>query len=314
MVNLELFTTKSRRAWLERDLEVASEGEGRLIASILALPDPQDTARLAEEVAATDCVDMLELNVSCPMPASTVGMHIGKDPEKTSEQVAAVKSATSLPLSVKLTPMAADISSVAIACEEAGAEALTVSNSVRAFAGVDIYRGKPVLGAFGGYTGPAIKPIVQRLVIEVAQACDLPISAVGGITCWEDVVEYVMLGATTVQTATAVMWRGRRTLSDLVRGLEAFMVNEGYRSLDEIRGMALPHIATVEQLAKEPAQFPAVDGQLCTLCGVCVRSCFYDALELTDECLVVDEERCDGCGLCVLLCPTDAIVLRGYHE
>jgi len=309
MVNLELFTTKTVEDWINYDLAVAKDSGAVVIASILALPSPAETGELAAWVEATGQVDLLELNVSCPMPACSVGMHIGKDPTKTYAQVRAVKAATKLPLSVKMTPNIADIGAVAVACREAGADGLTVANSVRSFAGVDIYTGLPRLRAFGGYSGPAIRPITQRLVIEVKQACDLPVCAVGGITKWQDVVEYIMIGAQAVQVATGVMWRGWGIIGKLLDGLCRFMGEQGYSSLDDFRGLALPYVTTVEQLAQEPKLVAEVDHERCTACGLCVGSCFYDALAL-DETLQVDTDRCDGCGLCVLLCPQRALSLE----
>lgn len=309
MINLELFTTKAKEDWLERDLGLAKSSGGTIIASIVALPDPAVTADLAREVEDTGFADLLEINVSCPMPASTVGMHIGKDPERTGEQVAAVRKVCSLPLLVKLTPNVGDIGSVARACEEEGADGLSVSNSVRAFAGVDIETARPILCALGGYTGPAIKPIVQRLLIEVQQECSLPVSAVGGVRRWEDVVEYIMLGATCVQLASAVMWEGWSVFGRLIKGLEGFMESHGYETLDQFRGIALQHITTVEELAKRERKVAFVDPDLCSACGRCIQSCFYDALHI-DDVPLVDVERCDGCGLCVLVCPTHAVQLK----
>jgi len=309
MINLELFTTKGLDEWLQQDLAIAKQVGGRVIASVLALPDPGDTATLAARVEATRLVDFLELNVSCPMPASTVGMHIGKDATKTYKQVKAVRASVSLPLLVKMTPNISDIGPVAEACEEGGADGLTVSNSVSSFAGVDIYTGKPILAAFGGYTGPAIKPIVQRLVIETARTCRLPISAVGGVTNWQDVIEYIMLGATTVQLASAVMWNGWRIFDKLLRGIERFMEDQGYQSIEDFRGIALPQVTTVEQLARQPRKVVVLDRDLCTKCARCAKICFYDALHLGED-LQVDSDHCDGCGLCVEICPAGALSLE----
>ena len=309
MINLELFTTKSVEDWLGRDLAVAKQDGGRVIASVLALPNPVDTAELAARVEATGLPDFLELNVSCPMPASTVGMHIGKDAELTYRQAKAVRGRVTLPFLVKMTPNIADVGPVAQACEEAGADGLTVSNSVRSFAGVDIDTGRPILAAFGGYTGPAIKPIIQRLVIEARQACRLPISAVGGVTKWQDVVEYIMLGATTVQVASSVMWRGWRVFDRLLTGIEQFMEVKGYQSIEDFLGIALPHVTTVEKLARQPRKVAKVDQEACTLCGQCVKVCFYDALNLA-TCLQVDAGCCDGCGLCVEICPERALTME----
>lgn len=126
-------------------------------------------------------------------------------------------------------------------------------------------------------------------------------------------VEYLMLGATTVQLATAVMWQGWGVLGKLVRGLEDFMERHSYETLDDFRGITLQHITTVEELAKRPRKVAVLNTDDCTSCGRCVQSCFYDALSL-EEVLCINPERCDGCGLCVLVCPTQALRLESEHE
>lgn len=313
MINLELFTTKTKDEWIERDLRELREGAGpaRIVASILAMPDPEDTARLAQEVTETGCADMLELNVSCPMPTATVGMHIGKDPRLTATQVEAVKSASPLPLAVKLTPNVSDLITVSLAAVEAGAEGLAISNSVRAFAGVDVETGRPYLPAFGGYTGPAIKPIIQRLIIEVLRSgIKVPIAAVGGVSTWRDIVEYIMIGATVVQVASVVMWSGWQVVPRLLEGLRKFMADHGYRSLDDFRGVALPHVQTIEEYSRRPRKRIVLDEDRCTRCGLCLRVCFYDALLEEAPNVKTDPEACDGCGLCVEICPVGALRLE----
>lgn len=313
MVNLELFTTKSKEEWINGGLARARQGGAKVIASILAMPDPDETGSLAREVEVTGAVDMLELNVSCPMPAATVGMHIGKNPSLTGGQVKAVKAASNLPLSVKLTPNVSDLIDIAGAAVAAGADALTISNSIRSFAGVDVETGLPYLPAFGGYTGPAIKPVLQRLIIEVLKAgIKVPISAVGGVASWQEAVEYLMIGATTVQVATAVMWEGYERLGEICRGIEEFMVRKGYRNIEDFRGITLPYVTTVEQYAKLPPKFAEVDASLCNGCGICERVCSYDAIVCPEKRGVAlsFHEKCDGCGLCAEWCPKKAIILK----
>ncbi|MBC7325626.1 MAG: tRNA-dihydrouridine synthase, partial [Moorella sp. (in: Bacteria)] len=274
MINLELFTTKTREEWITRDLAVARQGGAKIFASILAMPEPDQTAELAHQVEATGLADLLELNVSCPMPAATVGMHIGKNPELTYRQVKAAKGAIKSPLSVKLTPNVADMVEIAQAAVAAGADAITISNSIRSFAGVDVETGRPYLRGYGGYTGPAIKPVIMRHFSEVARAVRVPLSAVGGVTSWREVVEYIMLGATTVQVATTTMWDGLGKASKILRGLEEFMDRKGYSSIEDFRGVALPHIKTVEELAQEPPRFATIDAGLCNNYAICSRVCF----------------------------------------
>lgn len=309
-VNLELFTTMTRDEWITRELAIAKQGGATMHISILAMPEPEDTAKLVEEIQSTGMADILELNVSCPMPASTVGMHIGKSAERTFAQVKAGKAAAKIPFTVKLTPNVTDMVEIAAAAKEAGADGVTISNSIRSFAGVDIDTGKPYLRAYGGYTGPAIKPIIMRHLSEVARNVDIPISAVGGVNSYREVIEYIMLGATTVQLCTAVMWNGYERITKIVNDLNQWMDEKRYESFDQIRGIALGDITTVEELAKLPAKHAVIDKNTCTNCGMCQRICMYRAIGERDGARWADSAKCDGCGVCQQMCPAKAIVLE----
>ena len=309
-VNLELFTTMTRNEWITRELEIAKRGGATMHISILAMPDPDETAKLVEEIQSTGMADLLELNVSCPMPASTVGMHIGKNPSLLKAQIEAGKSAAKIPFTVKLTPNDCDLVEVATVAKEAGADGLTISNSIRSFAGVDIETGHPYLCGYGGYTGPAIRPVIMRKMSEVARNVDIPISAVGGVGSYRDVIEYIMLGASTVQICTAVMWNGYEQITKIVNDLNKWMDEKGYKSFDEIRGIALKHITTVEELAKLPAKHACVDTDKCTNCGKCQKICMYRAISEKDGARWADPALCDGCGVCQQLCPVNAITLK----
>lgn len=309
-INLELFTTMKRSEWVNRELKIAREGGAVVQCSILAMPEPEETAKLVEEIQATGMADILELNVSCPMPASTVGMHIGKSAERTFKQVKAGKSAAKIPFTVKMTPNVTDMVEIATAAKEAGADGLTISNSIRSFAGVDIDTGKPLLRAYGGYTGPAIKPIIMRHLTEVARNVDIPISAVGGVNSYKEVIEYIMCGATTVQLCTAIMWNGYDVITKIVSDLDRWMDEKGYKSFDEIRGICLDEITTVEELAKMPALHANIDRNKCTNCGLCERVCMYRAISEDDGARAVNTSMCDGCGACQQHCPFGAATLR----
>jgi len=315
MVNIELYTTLTLQDWLERELEKAYEGGNVIIASIVAHPEPEDTGRNARIIQDTGKVSMFEINVSCPMPAGPdrVGFQMGNDPEMCYRQVAALKKAVSLPVGIKLTPTTHNMVPMAQAAEQAGADFLTIGNSVRSFAGVDIATGLPRLPAYGGYSGPAIRPITQRHVSEVAKAVKTPISACGGISTWEDIVEYVMLGATTVQVCTSVMWHGYGYFQTLMRGLSDYLKREGLDSLETIRGKTLPYIVTIDELAKRPAKVAQVDPAKCLNltkggCELCGEVCFYGAIDFSPRLKLISSE-CDGCGLCAEICPVGALTL-----
>jgi len=316
MVNIELYTTMTLQDWLDHELDTACRDGCAIIASMVAHPNPEDTARNAAIIEATGKVVMFEINVSCPMPAGEdkVGFQMGNDPDTCRRQVEAVKKAVSLPVGIKLTPTTHNMVPIAQAAEQGGADFLTIANSVRSFAGVDIATGRPRLCAYGGYTGPAIKPITQRHVSEVAKAVGIPISAVGGISSWEDVVEYMMIGATTVQICTSVMWHGYDFFQKVSDGLLGYLEREGLGSLEEIRGKALPYIVAIEELAKQPPLRVQVDPDRCINltkggCELCGNSCFYGAITF-DPKLKLLRENCDGCGLCTEVCPAGALALQ----
>jgi len=315
MVNIELYTTMALQDWLDRELETAYEGNSVIIASIVANPEPKDTGKTAKIVEDTGKIAMFEINVSCPMPLGEdrVGFQMGNDPDTCFKQVQAVKKAVSLPVGIKLTPTTHNMVPIAKACEDAGADFLTIANSVRSFAGVDINTGMPRLAAYGGYSGPAIKPITQRHVSEVAKAVNIPIGAVGGISTWEDIVEYIMIGATAVQICTSIMWNGYGHFQKLLKGLSDYMDREGLDSLESIRGKALPHIMTIEELAKKPPMTVQVDPNKCINltkggCEQCLEVCFYGAIGF-DPKLTLQPENCDGCSLCTEICPAGALRL-----
>jgi len=238
---------------------------------------------------------------------------MGNDPAACHAQLRAVKNAVELPVGIKLSPTTHSMIPVAEAAEAAGADFLTIGNSVRAFAGVDVFTGLPKLPAYGGYSGPAIKPITQRHVSEVARAVSTPISACGGVSTWEDVVEYVMLGATTVQLCTSVMWKGYGHFQTILGGLRGYMESQGLESLAAVRGQALPHILTIDEVAKRPPLVARVDPETCANlkgggCELCGRVCFYGAIAFSPR-LQVTAEKCDGCNLCVEICPNGALQL-----
>lgn len=280
MINLELFSTIPLEQWLKKELKIAAEGGVPIIASVVADPDPSKTGKIAEEIASTECVSMIEINVSCPMPAEKVGMHICKDPELLAAQTKAVKRAVAMPVSVKLSPNFPNIAEIAKKAEEAGADAISATNSVQSFYGVDIETGKPLLPAFGGYSGPAIKPITLRCVAQIAQTVKIPVSGIGGISSWRDVVEYIMVGATTTQICTVVMWRGLGVFRELSDGLRSFMDRRGYKTIESFRGIALKHMTTVEQLALRKPKHAFVNKDQCSSCGICARVCPYNAVRL----------------------------------
>jgi dihydropyrimidine dehydrogenase (NAD+) subunit PreA len=222
---------------------------------------------------------------------------------------------------VKLTPNVTDIVSLARVAREAGADAVTATNTLSALAGIDLDTFNPLpavdgIGIFGGYSGPALKPVSLRCAASIAQAVDVPVIGCGGIATWQDAAEFMAVGASLVEVCTAAMWDGYRIIDRLTRGLERFLDQKGFSSPTEIRGKALPKIATFPDLDLSIKLLARVDAEQCTGCKLCVTACAagaYQAIEMVGDVGQVSANRCDGCGLCVGVCPVNAISMVSRH-
>jgi dihydroorotate dehydrogenase (NAD+) catalytic subunit len=199
--------------------------------------NPEEFSEIAANV--DGLVDALELNVSCPHAMGGCGSAIGQDPDLTAEIVKSVKRSVKIPVFVKLTPNVTDIVEIAVHAEDAGADALTMINSLGPGMRIDIETGKPILkNKFGGLSGPAVKPVAIRCVYEVFDTVDIPIIGVGGIRDYKDVLEFLYAGASCVQIGTSIMYEGMEIFGNIMNGLERFMDERGYGSVDELVGIA----------------------------------------------------------------------------
>ncbi|MDI6894887.1 MAG: dihydroorotate dehydrogenase [Bacillota bacterium] len=196
----------------------------------------EEYATVAAKLEGVEGVSGLEVNVSCPNVRAG-GMVFGTDPAATAAVVKAVRAATSLPLLVKLTPNVTDIVEVARAAQEAGADALTLVNTLKGMA-IDVQLRRPLLGAVtGGLSGPAIKPVALRMVWEVAGAVNLPIVGCGGIMSGRDAVEFLLAGASAVAVGSATLVNPLAA-PRVVREMAAWLAEEGFAGVSEVVGMA----------------------------------------------------------------------------
>jgi len=187
-------------------------------------------------------VAALELNISCPN-VKEGGMAFGTTARGAASVTAAVRRATTLPLIVKLSPNVTDIGEIARAVESAGADGLSVANTLLGMS-IDIRRRRPHLGnVFGGLSGPAVKPVALRLVWQVAGAVKVPVIGIGGIMTGEDAVEFLMAGASAVQVGTACFVNPRAPLT-IAEELARFMADHGYRHVADLVGAARPGLGT----------------------------------------------------------------------
>ncbi len=182
-------------------------------------------------------VDAIELNVSCPH-AQRFGLEVGSDPSVVQEITQSVKHSVNIPVFVKLSPNVTNISEIAFAAEQGGADAIVAINTVKAMK-IDIEIQKPILShKIGGYSGKAIKPIGIRCVYEIAEKIKIPVIGVGGITTAEDLIEYIMAGATAVQIGSAVYYRDIDVFKKICRETREWMQKHNVKKLSELIGVA----------------------------------------------------------------------------
>jgi len=198
-----------------------------------SVEDFAKVAQAAVEIGAA----AIELNVSCPH-VKKAGAQIGSDPTVLTKIVKKVKKQVNTPIFVKLTPNVTDISEIAKASQKAGADAITAINTVKAMA-IDVETGRPILSnKFGGLSGPAIKPIAIRCVYDVYSSVDIPVIGCGGITCWQDAVEFMLAGASAVQIGTAIAFKDLNVFSSVNKGIQAYLERRGFNNIKEIVGLA----------------------------------------------------------------------------
>ncbi|MNW56730.1 Dihydroorotate dehydrogenase B (NAD(+)), catalytic subunit [compost metagenome] len=189
----------------------------------------------ARSAAGKPAVDMIELNISCPN-VKEGGIAFGVKTPAAQEVVRAVRAATKLPLAVKLSPNAEDIAEMAEMCQEEGADAVSLINTISGMK-IDVRRRRSVFNnLYAGLSGPAIKPVALRMVHQVAKRVSIPVIGMGGITSATDIIEFIMAGATVIQVGT-YNFMNLRAGSTLVQELQEFMIEENISSLEEIRGI-----------------------------------------------------------------------------
>jgi dihydroorotate dehydrogenase (NAD+) catalytic subunit len=197
-----------------------------------------ECARLLEGVPG---VAGIELNVSCPN-VKAGGAVFACDPTSAGDVTSAVRSATTLPLIVKLSPNVGDIVSIALAVEKAGADCISLINTLLGMK-IDIKRRRPLLGnVTGGLSGPAIRPVAVRMVYQIAQVVSIPIVGLGGITSAEDALEFILAGASAIQIGTGIFVDPTAPLR-IIDELAQFIESEGVGCLSELVGAANPHFA-----------------------------------------------------------------------
>jgi dihydroorotate dehydrogenase (NAD+) catalytic subunit len=223
------------KRFLEKDLPQLKDAGPRIIVNIVGCTI-EEYAQVAAGLSGADGVDGIEVNISCPN-IKAGGVAFGTDPDLTYRVVSAVRSQTTLPLLVKLSPNVTDITVIARAAEEAGADSLSLINTLSGML-IDIETRQPVLGnTFGGLSGQAILPVALKMVWQVAEAVNIPLLGMGGISSAGDALQFIMAGARAVAVGTALLHNPELPAA-IHEGLSDYMKVHHITSLEKLEGLA----------------------------------------------------------------------------
>ncbi|MBZ4655003.1 MAG: dihydroorotate dehydrogenase family protein [Peptococcaceae bacterium] len=297
MQNIELYSEFTLEEW-EEEIAYAKEYGATVIASILA-HTPSEMAYIARRVEKFGA-DAIELGMSSP---NGEGLEVlAADPAKLYELTSSATKRVNIPVMVKLSPNVTNMAKLAKAAEKAGASAISAIDTVRSIIGVDIERGKALLPTYGGYSGSPIRPIGLAAVATVSQAVNIPVCGIGGIGNYHHVIEYIMLGASSVQLCTSIILNGFSYIGKIMHDLEEWMTARGYKDFEQIRGMALSSLKSFEEIKVEPYVIQAPVKCNNNSCNMCSSSCIYNAIKKEQNIMITDTNRCTGCGLCISTC------------
>ena len=329
--NIELISDRPLDINLKEIKEVVKEFPDRaMIVSLMADNDRKSWHDIIKKVEDTGAHG-IELNFGCPhgMVERGMGASVGQDPEIAKMVVEWVMEVAKIPVITKLTPNVHSVVPAGRAVIAAGTNGLSLINTIQSVTGIDLdtlvpnpnVGGKSV---FGGYCGPAVKPIALKMLTTLSQDAvtkKVPISGIGGISTWKDAVEFMLLGASNVQVCTAAMHYGFRIVRDMCDGLSNWMDEKGYKSIDDFVGLSVPTITRWEELDINYHIIAKIDQEKCIHCGLCYISCedtSHQSINIERgnpyNTYTVKEEECVGCNLCKIVCPVDDCITMEVHR
>jgi dihydropyrimidine dehydrogenase (NAD+) subunit PreA len=337
--NIELISDRSIEVNFREISEVKKRFPSNLVIASLMVESKRETWHDIMRRANDSGADLVELNFGCPHGMSERGMGaaVGQVPDYAAMITGWVKEVASIPVIVKLTPNVTDIAHMAANVAAAGADAVSLINTINSIVGVDLdtYAPRPQVqgnGSHGGYCGPAVKPIALHMVSSVAKhpKVHIPISGIGGIGTWSDAVEFMLLGSTTVQVCTAAMHYGFRIVREMAAGLDSYLTQKGMSSGMELIGKSLPHIMDWGDLNLNFKTIAQIDAEKCIGCNLCYIACedgAHQCITVTPRTMadlrhgtrikhvphVIDDE-CVGCNLCSLVCPVPGCISMVEHD
>lgn len=289
-------------------IKEAHDFDVKVIASI-AGTDQETWSRLTDLVTESG-VDMIELNLQCPHVEKDqpTGMIAGRHPELCQSICQLVRQRTPLPIIGKVVGEGIDPILVAQSMIAGGVDTVVLTGRFQGLY-LDLETEQPILwGGMGGYGGFWQAPLTRKWLVRAVEA-KLPVPLIGGagIGAYEDIISYILCGATAVQVCTAIIVYGHKIIRRWLRQISGWMETKGYESIRDFIGNSVSKIVPPSQIGGDTLYLSRINPDLCQKCLRCLEACPYEAISVIKQELFVHAEKCDGCRLCVALCPVGAI-------
>ncbi len=338
--NIELITDRPVEVNLREIADIKKRYPNHaVIVSLMVESNREAWHDIVKRSEDTGC-DGFELNFGCPHGMSERGMGsaVGQVPDYTCMIVEWVKEVATKPVIVKLTPNITDVRYIARASARGGADAISLINTINSITGIDLNTLEPrpaVRGksSHGGYCGPAVKPIALNMVNQIAGDPEMqtlmhrsngkqngapfriPLSGIGGIQSWQDAVEFMLLGATSVQVCTAVMHYGFRIVEEMIEGMSNWMEEKGFQTPADFIGKTVDRVTDWGHLDLNYKIVANIKQEKCIHCGLCYIACedgCHQSIRMQPQNGVnhysIKEESCVGCNMCMIVCPVEGCI------
>lgn len=318
IINIVGLSPDPIEVWAKWIRENKKELKTPLIASEMAttIEGYVKAAKLFQESG----VDALEILLACPLPYLHPFQYVGGasfDAKIVEEVCSAVRGAVDLPLGVKLMFNPLNMEPLRIP-QKIGLDFFTLCLAVLAAPGIDLEKIKPIIpcSVFMSGSHGAKHTNFFALLQQADQIDKIDISATGGVQGWEDIVEYILYGASSVQIQTLFMVKGLGIIKGMKQKISEWMDAKEFSSIKEMRGAILPKLLTFDHCiaaygSTKGKVLAVVDKDKCTGCGICLKVCIYNALEMVKDSVNIISENCEGCRICVCACPEGALSLTG---
>lgn len=298
LINTELWSELDYKHFIKKELPKIRTSNLPIIASLGY--NPEDLRKIGRELQKAKIVDAVEFSIH----------YIGKDVENLRKTALALKNAIDVPVLVKFSPSIQNLLEVVLTLDEI-VDGYVAINSLGPALDFNTHTLQPFMGSDDGrgwLSGKAILPIGLHFVETLSSLTKKPVIGVGGIGRVEDVIKYIMVGASAVQVCSAAVLKGQTVYGELASQLSRWMDNHGYRNLGQLRGAYKKRKKREKYVfAAGPQLYPSFIIENCKFCDLCVKACMHHAVHFENKDFRLDNSKCVSCGLCVSVCPFDAL-------